>query len=161
MVLNRTGPQDPLVALFTVVALLTAVLLPLCLFLELAFRISPAREVLEEARDHGDRRLRTALERRSGALLPYPAHWIAAILGVTLFLPYFFRDVRELLAAGEVAKLLVPLFTLPVVSLAGMVFFYPLLWIPEKLIGSQRILVRRMEASLSRGEEKKPLPPGP
>jgi hypothetical protein len=160
--LSKTPFSDGFAGLFVLTLLLGAVSFPLGILTELIFWFSPARETLLQARDQGDRRLRTAIERRTGSIIPIKSWKLAWIMGTTVFLPFFFRDLFAMIGTSTLlsSKLLVICITTPVVGAFGGLFFFPLLWISEKLIGSQRILVHRLEASLTRGQERKATGPG-
>lgn len=151
-------PKDSSPALFGAFVALSffgALGLALQVGLEVFYRLSPARHTVAEAARLGDRRLRDEIDRRAGALIPWASWKVAWVLGMACCTPFLVRDIIQAVATGEVQPVLIGLFVaLPTVGAGIGAFFFPGLWLSEKMIGSQRVLIRRLEASLPAAPEK-------
>ncbi len=155
-----TGNSVPaLISLTLFCAILFAVGLPLQILVEIAYRLSPAHETLKTAVKHGDRRLKTVIERQAGSLVPVGSFTLARIFGALVCMPGLFNDLWTSYAAGTfgIGKIFTMSVALLLVGHFFAILFFPLLWICEKWIGTNTVLLNRLEASLSLPEK----PTGP
>ena len=147
--------QEVLVPFVGTCLLLLMFLIPARLILEAIYWASPARRSLQDALTQGDRQLQRAIERRVGALVPVASWKLAWGLGMALILPKFIEDT---MAWWSGAEKLHPAFMFVILVVLGALFglavFFPGLFIAERMLGSQRVLVNRLEAS--RGLPEKP-----
>lgn len=147
------GPLIPFILLCLVVF---GASLGLRIGVEAIYWLSPARQSLQTAlKQGGDRQLQRALERRVGALVPIASWKLAWGMGMMLVLPKFIEDsLKWWHGVGKLHPIV--LFGLLVVlgAFFGLVVFFPGLFVAERMLGSQRVLVNRLEAS--RGLPEKP-----
>lgn len=139
------GPLIPFIVLCLVVL---GTSLVLRLGVEAVYWFSPARQSMKDALTQGDRQLQRAIERRVGALLPIASWKLAWGLGVALILPRFLEDSYAWwLGAAKLNPAILFVLMLVLGAFFGFTVFFPGLYVAERLLGSQRVLVNRLEAS--------------
>jgi len=154
--LNDTAWKPYAVELSVLAGVVLVLLVPALLLAELAYWFSPARAEVARAEADGDRRLQAALERRVGRVANLSPWVTSLLLGVMICLPFPLRTWLGLQTGKSMLGALVGF--LVVTPLVGAVFL-PAVWLASQLVGSQKVLLNRLEAS-QRGPEKPALPPG-
>lgn len=145
--LNEAG-QKAIVPFVVICMAVFAVALTLRVAVEAIYWFSPARRSLVDALEQGDRQLQRAIDRRVGALVPVASWKLAWALGLALLFPKFAEDCVEWwYGVGKLHPVVMFVLLLVLGALFGLVVFFPGLFLAERMIGSQRVLVNRLEAS--------------
>jgi hypothetical protein len=147
--------REPIIPFVLLCAVVVAFAVPARLAVEAMYWFSPARRSLQDALVQGDRQLQRAIERRVGALVPVASWKLSWALGMLLVFPKFVEDTLEWwYGVGKLHPAILAMMVVVLGAGFGLVFFFPGLFMAERLLGSQRVLLNRLEAS--RGLPEKP-----